>query len=323
MFVDRERLDFAEINRVVLENYRGFLQRWIPSGRFQGCEYVPLNPKRYDRKAGSFKINWRTGKWSDFATGEGGTTPLSLYTYLTGFPYAEAGFRLAEELGKPHFQPMNPPKFANASKLDKQKEEKNRDYALKLWNVSFPAENTVVETYLRSRGLTAAIPQDIRLLPGHRHSPSDRLYPVMLAAIRCWPSKNIVAVHRTWILPDGSGKAPLEPQKMMLGPTSGGAVQLSTPAAKMVIAEGLETAMSVMQATGLSVWAGLSTAGITNLVLPDFPLGQDIIIAGDNDPAGRKAAIQAAEKWTKEGRKVRLAFPPVNQDFNDLILEGL
>lgn len=324
MFVDRGRLDFAEINRVVLANYRGFLQRWIPGGRFQGCEYVPLNPKRYDRKAGSFKINWRTGKWSDFATGEGGTTPLSLYAYLTGFPYAEAGFRLAEELGtKRYFQPMNAPKFANASKLDKQKEEKNRDYALKLWNTSFPAENTVVETYLRSRGLTAVIPQDIRLLPGHRHSPSDRLYPVMLAAIRCWPYKNIVAVHRTWILPDGSGKAPLEPQKMMLGATSGGAVQLSTPAAKMVIAEGLETAMSVMQATGLSVWAGLSTAGITNLVLPDFPLAQEVIIAGDNDPAGRKAAIQAAEKWTKEGRNVRLAFPPVNQDFNDLILEGV
>ncbi|MGB3214635.1 MAG: toprim domain-containing protein, partial [Alphaproteobacteria bacterium] len=129
----------------------------------------------------------------------------------------------------------------------------------------------------------------------------------------------LIAVHRTWVLPDGSGKAPLEPEKMMLGPASGGVVQLSAPAQKMVIAEGLETALSVMQETGLSVWAGLSTSGMTGLVLPDFPLGQEIIIAGDNDPAGRKAAIQAAEKWSREGREVRLAFPPLNQDFNDML----
>ena len=320
MCIDRERLDFAEINRAVLANYPSFLQRWIPGGRFQGCEYLPVNPKRDDRRAGSFKINWRTGKWSDFASGDGGTTPLSLYAYLTGLPYAQAGYRLAEELGgKSYFQTTGAAKPANVPKPNKREEQKNRDYALKLWNASFLAENTVIEKYLHSRGITAAIPPDIRLLPGHRHRPSGRVYPVMLAAIRRWPSKDLIAVHRTWVLPDGSGKAPLEPEKMMLGPASGGAVQLSTPAQKMVIAEGLETAMSVMQETGLPVWAGLSTSGMTGLVLPEFPLGQEIIIAGDNDPAGRKAAIQAAENWAKEGREVRLAFPPLNQDFNDML----
>jgi hypothetical protein len=317
MCIDRERVDFAEINRAVLADYPDFLQRWIPGGRFHGCEYVPVNPKRHDLRAGSFKINWRTGKWSDFATGDSGTTPLSLYTYLTGLPYAQAGFRLAEELGgKSYFQAIS---VAKSSKPDKCEDQKNRDYALKLWNASFTAENTVIAKYLHSRGITAAIPPDIRLLPGHRHRPSGRVYPVMLAAIRRWPVKDLIAVHRTWLLPDGSGKAPLEPEKMMLGSASGGAVQLSAPAQKMVVAEGLETAMSVLQETGLPVWAGLSTSGMTGLMLPDFPLAQEIIIAGDNDPAGRKAAIQAAENWTKEGREVRLAFPPLNQDFNDML----
>jgi hypothetical protein len=320
MCIDRERLNFAEINRAILADYPGFLQRWIPGGRFTGCEYVPVNPKRHDRRAGSFKINWRTGKWSDFATGDGGTTPLSLYAYLTGLPYAQAGFSLAEKLGgKSLFQATATAKPVDAKKSCRPDDLKNRDYALKLWNTSFPAENTVIEKYLHSRGIRAAIPPDIRLLPGHRHRPSGRVYPVMLAAIRRWPSKDLVAVHRTWLLPDGSGKAPLEPEKMMLGLASGGAVQLSAPAQKMVIAEGLETALSVMQETGLPVWAGLSTSGMTGLVLPDFPLAQEIIIAGDNDPAGRKAAIQAAENWTKEGREVRLAFPPLNQDFNDML----
>lgn len=320
MCIDRERVDFAEINRAVLADYPDFLQRWIPGGRFQGCEYVPVNPKRHDRRAGSFKINWRTGKWSDFATGDGGTTPLSLYAYLTGLSYAEAGFQLADELGgKSRFQGTSATKIANAPEPDKRKENKNRDFALKLWNAGFASENTLIETYLRSRAISGTIPPDIRLLPGHRHRPSGRVYPVMLAAIRRWPSRDVIAVHRTWILPDGSAKAPLEPDKMMLGPVSGGAVQLSAPAQKMVIAEGLETALSVMQETGLSVWAALSTSGMTGLVLPDLPLAQEIIIAGDNDPAGRKAAIQAAEKWTKDGREVRLAFPPLNQDFNDML----
>ncbi len=324
MYIDRERLDFAEINKAVLADYPGFLQKWIPGGRFYGCEYVPVNPKRHDRKPGSFKINWRTGKWSDFATGDGGTTPLSLYAYLTGLPYAQAGFQLAGELGgKGRFQGTSAAKITNAPKPDKRQENKNRDFALKLWNAGFPAENMVIETYLRSRAIAGAIPPDIRLLPGHRHRSSGRVYPVMLAAIRRWPSRDVIAVHRTWILPDGSAKAPLEPEKMMLGPASGGAVQLSAPAQKMVIAEGLKTALSVMQETDLSVWAALSTSGMTGLILPDFPLAQEIIIAGDNDPAGRKAAIQAAENWTKEGREIRLAFPPINQDFNDLIMEQL
>ncbi len=322
MYIERERVDFAEINRAALANFRSLLQSWIPGGRFCGNEYVALNPVRADRRPGSFTVNWRTGQWGDFATGDRGGNPISLYAYLASIPYAQAGFRLADDLYG-HFRNFSlpSPKAAKAPEQDDGQDRRNRDYALKLWNAGFPAEKTVIETYLHSRGIASAIPPDIRLLPGHRHRPSGRVYPVMLAAIRRWPSKDLIAVHRTWILPDGSGKAPLEPEKMMLGPASGGAVQLSAPAKKMVIAEGLETALSVMQETGLSVWAGLSTSGMTGLALPDFPLAQEIIIAGDNDPAGRKAATQAAEKWTKEGREVRLAFPPVNQDFNDLILE--
>lgn len=56
-------------------------------------------------------------------------------------------------------------------------------------------------------------------------------------------------------------------------------------------------------------------------IMAGLPLAQEVIIAGDNDPAGRKAAIQAAENWTREGRDVRLVFPPVDQDFNDLVME--
>ena len=36
-----------------------------------------------------------------------------------------------------------------------------------------------------------------------------------------------VAIHRTFLAPDGHGKAPVEPNKMMLGPTRGGVVRLA------------------------------------------------------------------------------------------------
>ena len=44
--------------------------------------YVALNPTRNDRRPGSFKINIRTGRWCDFATGDRGGDPVSLVAYL-------------------------------------------------------------------------------------------------------------------------------------------------------------------------------------------------------------------------------------------------
>ena len=47
-------------------------------GRICGREYVARNPRRDDRRAGSFKINVTAGRWSDFATGDKGGDPISL-----------------------------------------------------------------------------------------------------------------------------------------------------------------------------------------------------------------------------------------------------
>lgn len=320
METNSKNLDFALINNAILANFLQYLQKWIPGGWFEGNEYIPLNPNRHDRKPGSFKINCRTGKWCDFATGDRGNNPISLYAYLSKATYIKAALDLANGLGnRPGFPKIIPTVNYQTVKLEINENNKNTGYASKLWDASFLADNTIVRTYLNSRGITVAIPADIRFLPGHKHNPSGRRYPVMIAGIKHWSSKDVIAVHRTWLLPDGSGKAPVNPKKMMLGPALGGGVQLSEPAQTMVVAEGLETALTVLQETGLPVWAGLSTSGMVGLALPALPLGQQIIIACDNDPAGLKAANRAAENWTKQGRDVRLAIPPSNQDFNDLI----
>jgi len=96
-----KRIDFAGINRAALANVDQILRRWLPGGRVNGAEYVVRNPRRNDRRLGSFKINTETGKWADFATGDRGGDLVSLAAYLSGLSQVEAARELADMLGVP------------------------------------------------------------------------------------------------------------------------------------------------------------------------------------------------------------------------------
>ncbi len=95
------RIDFDGINRAALANARDILRRWLPDGRVDGHEYVARNPRRADRRHGSFKVNLQTGKWGDFATGDYGGDLVSLAAYLAGVGQGEAARQLADMLGIP------------------------------------------------------------------------------------------------------------------------------------------------------------------------------------------------------------------------------
>ena len=67
----------------------------------------------------------------------------------------------------------------------------------------------------------------------------------------------------------------------------------------------------------------LSAGGIERLLLPALPLATKVVIAADHDEngVGIRAARTAAERWTAEGRQVRIMLPPVpGSDFNDMLL---
>ena len=93
------QIDFRRINEAALLQLPSLLRRWLPHGRAIGPEWVTLNPTRQDRHHGSFKINMRTCKWADFATGDDGGDPVSLAAYLFGLSQGEAGRRIACMLG--------------------------------------------------------------------------------------------------------------------------------------------------------------------------------------------------------------------------------
>lgn len=92
------RIDFGAINAAALPALPTLLRRWLPDGRQVGREYVARNPRRADKRAGSFKVNTRTGRWADFATGDAGGDVVSLCAYLAGIGQAEAARSLADML---------------------------------------------------------------------------------------------------------------------------------------------------------------------------------------------------------------------------------
>jgi hypothetical protein len=94
--------DFDSINRVALSALPALLGRWLPDGRAVGSEWTARNPRRNDRRPGSFKVNMRTGRWADFATGDKGGDAVSLAAYLSGTGQAEAARALADMLGVRH-----------------------------------------------------------------------------------------------------------------------------------------------------------------------------------------------------------------------------
>jgi len=95
----RRPIDFALVNRVALRELPALLARWLPNGKRQGHEYVVRNPKRQDRRPGSFKVNLLTARWCDFATGDRGGDAISLAAYLSGLTQFEAAQQLARMLG--------------------------------------------------------------------------------------------------------------------------------------------------------------------------------------------------------------------------------
>ena len=95
-------IDFERVNQSAQPLLPHLIRQWLPHGRYEGEEWVALNPLRPDRSLGSFKINLRSGKWADFATGDRGGDVISLVAYLWRIPQGQAARWLMESMGGGH-----------------------------------------------------------------------------------------------------------------------------------------------------------------------------------------------------------------------------
>ena len=142
----------------------------------------------------------------------------------------------------------------------------------------------------------------------------------MIAAVMYFSNCQPIGIHRTYLREDGTDKAPINPQKKMLRSIKGGGVWLGVPSQYLIIAEGIETALTCQLMYGMSAVAALSSTNMQHLILPSLPLARTIFIAQDNDDAGRKATEQLANRLYEEGRTVKiLTPPPTYNDFNDIL----
>ena len=95
----RRRVAFGRIAAAALHYADVLVRRWLPQGRREGTGWIALNPRRADRRKGSFKINLANGRWCDFATGDAGGDLVSLAAYLFDLRQGEAAARIAQALG--------------------------------------------------------------------------------------------------------------------------------------------------------------------------------------------------------------------------------
>jgi phage/plasmid primase-like uncharacterized protein len=215
------------------------------------------------------------------------------------------------------YTPPDPATIAKRKAQQRADAEKRAAQAKRVWQEAQPIAGTLAETYLRGRGITAPLPATLRFHPECWHGPTARRLPAMVAAVQGAGSP---AVHRTWLRADGLGKAEIDPPKAMLGAVTGGAVRLTDGLGPLVVAEGIETALSLASGllrTPATVWAALSTSGIRGLHLS--PTASRLTIAPDGDAPGREAANALAERAHALGWQVSLLAAPDGRDWNDIL----
>lgn len=173
----------------------------------------------------------------------------------------------------------------------------------RLWSEAIEVAGTISERYLASRFLNP-IPPDVRFHPrcplGRK--PLTVFEPALLIGVR--EGRRLVAFQRIFLRPDGSGYT----QKATLGALGTGAWGGGVSAGTIGLAEGFETARAWSKLHGLPCKASLGSRRLDLIALPETVT--HLILAGDNDLAGRRAVSRSMKHYATAGRTVVPDFPP-------------
>jgi DNA primase len=207
-----------------------------------------------------------------------------------------------------------------AKKLERAKRALAGAYARCQWHEAVPPQGTPAEAYLRSRGISCTIPPTLRygivppwisLTTGRKGDP----LPALIAACQRLDGR-LAGVQRIFLQQDGL-RADIPRPKLSLGAIKGGALRLGPVAAEIIVCEGPEDGLTLHQMLPTTpVWVALGSGNISYMELPLEV--RRVLVAGDNNPAGRKAAQDACEAFRSQGRQATTIFPDADyDDFND------
>lgn len=277
-------------------------------GRWNGHSGIAFCPAHNNHRTPALSIS----------VGDNGTLLLHCFSGCAFSDIAKAINARGHELPRAIETPPSPHNTQNALREKARRSAQAR----MIWEETQAIANTPAERYLRSRGISSPLPETLRYHPQCWHGPSAHRHPAMIALVE---GSSGMAIHRTYLAPDGVGKAKVDHAKMMLGTTAGGAVRLTEndDNGPHVIAEGIETALSLgcgLLSTPGTIWAALSAPGMAKVVLPRR--AGALVVAMDGDDAGRKAGFQLAQRADSAGWQVSLLDAPDGRDWNDVLIDG-
>jgi len=251
---------------------------------------------------------------------------VSILQWVRGWSFPEAIDAVADWLGEPDHTPQivrrKPPQAAKPSTAI-------ADAIQQRWVEADASERaaTIIGGYLRHRGLSPSkeLLAVSRLHPGMKHfEDGDYLgtFPCMITKVMD-KTGTPVTLNRIWFSvfdDENITKATVpKPKKMysvMEGKeVSGGAVRLGRVKDHVLgLAEGIETAVAVNQATGMTVWATLTATLIGSFEPP--PGVEEIVVWADKDrpttkgdKAGEDNAQRLKERLKASGIIVRIEVP--------------
>lgn len=300
---------------------RHYLSNGRREGRYWLVGDVRNTPGRsmFVRLKGAESGKGAAGKWTDAATGEHGDLldVIRESRGLLDFSDVADEARTFLSLPRPEPEPQ--------SRRPAPSPTGSPEAARRLFAMSRPIPGTLVETYLRQRGITALHGTgSLRFHPRcyyrpDEHSPTES-WPAMIASVT-GRDGHITGAHRTWLAPDGSGKAPIDTPRRAMGDLLGHAVRFGVAHNVMAAGEGIETILSLRMATPrLPMLAALSAAHLAAIL---FPVAlRRLYIARDDDPAGDGARDSLIERANAVGVEA-IVLSPMLGDFNeDLRLLG-
>lgn len=210
----------------------------------------------------------------------------------------------AENLMKPETAPANGK--ANTAEA-----------ARRIWREAAPIASTPAAGYLERRGIVMEPPPTFRF--ARLRHPEGGTHPCMVALVTSLAGR-FAGIQRTYLTPDGR-KAQVRGAKLSLGRVAGGAIRLAPAATELVVTEGAEDGLTLLQELDRPVWVA---AGASMLPAMQFPaVVRAIVIGADGDAAGEAAARKAAEVFSTRGLAVRIMRPAKGfKDFNQQLAAG-
>jgi hypothetical protein len=310
--------DAAELAHRLAREAEAVCRHYLSNGRREGRYWLVGDARNTPGRSMFVRLKespkGSAGKWTDAATGEHGDL-LDIIRESCGLlDFHDVADEARRFLSLPRSDPEPAPQTARLPAQTGSPEAARRLFAM-----SQPIARTVVETYLRNRGITA-LHQDgaLRFHPRCYYRPDEdaptETWPAMIARVTDLDGR-MTGAHRTWLDPSGRGKAPIDTPRRAMGDLLGNAVRFGVANDVLAAGEGIETMLSLRCVLPtLPMAAALSANHLAAMLLP--PTLHHLYIARDDDAAGDAAVTALTERAEAAGIET-IAWSPRLGDFNE------